>query len=178
MMVSLMFYGLDADEEESFNGLFLYALLEIPARREAIIALQSTILVTPFALLRVKQSSHYFRYLELLIVGARRRLGPRRGQFRRLEQNGSSASRTLDQQRALPDMGLLRLSAIASAIVVLYGLTCGYRPSLSWVRCNLINVLLGEFVVSPLKILCFLAVMASVRKAPVEMENTPVRIIE
>ncbi|KAH6941865.1 hypothetical protein HPB50_023671 [Hyalomma asiaticum] len=196
MMVSLMFYGLDADEEESFSWLFLYTLLEWPAWREVIIALQSTLLVTPFAFLVVflfekSRPSTYRRkptvpkvYVEDVVqdwVQDTDTSGD-------TSKTGSVPRERLTSNAQLPLFPgwvsvvawILCLSAslVASALVVLYGLTYGYRRSLSWVRCNLINVLLSEFVISPLKILCFSAVMACVLKAPVEMESIPVRFIE
>ncbi|XP_065304003.1 polycystin-1-like isoform X1 [Dermacentor albipictus] len=196
MMVSLMFYGLDADEEEYFNWRFLYTLLELPTRRELVIALQSTILVTPFAFLVVflleKSRPLAFRrkptvpkvYVEDVVedwvhdtdtsTGS-----AKMGQVPR-ERLTSSVQLPLFPTWVSVFAWLLCLSAslVASVLVILYGLTYGYRRSLSWVRCNFINIFLGEFVVSPLKILCLSAIMACVLKAPVEMENIPVRFIE
>ncbi|KAL1423453.1 hypothetical protein MTO96_021065 [Rhipicephalus appendiculatus] len=196
MMVSLMFYGLGADEDESFNWLFLYTLVEIPARREVIIALQSTILITPFAFLVVflfeKSRPPAYRrkpavpkvYVDDVVEDWVHDTdssvdSSKTGRVPR-ERLTSNAQQPLFPTWVSAFAWILCLSAstVASALVVLYGLTYGYRRSLSWVRCNFLNVLLGEFVVSPLKILCFSAVMACVLKAPVEMENIPVRFIE
>ncbi|KAH7936416.1 hypothetical protein HPB52_023401 [Rhipicephalus sanguineus] len=196
MMVSLMFYGLDADEEESFSWLFLYTLLEIPARREVIIALQSTLLVTPFAFLVVflferSRPPAYRRkpavpkvYVEDVVEDWLHDAdtsvdSSKTGRVPR-ERLTSNAQQPLFPTWISVFAWILCLCAsmVASVLVVLYGLTYGYHRSLSWVRCNLINVLLGEFVVSPLKILCFSAVMACVLKAPIEMENIPLRFIE
>ncbi|XP_065309872.1 polycystin-1-like [Dermacentor albipictus] len=196
MMVSLMFYGLDADEEESFNWLFFRTLLELPTGRELVIALQSTLLVTPFAFLVVllfeKSRPPAFRrkptvpkvYVEDVVEdwvrGAEASSdSAKTGKVPR-ERLTSSAQLPLFPTWVSVFAWLLCLSAslVASVLVILYGLTYGYRRSLSWVRCNFANVLLGEFVLSPLKILCLSAVMACVLKAPVEMENIPVRFIE
>ncbi|KAL1451279.1 hypothetical protein MTO96_043886, partial [Rhipicephalus appendiculatus] len=196
MMVSLMFYGLGADEDESFNWLFLYTLVEIPSRREMIIALQSTILITPFAFLVVflfeKSRPPAYRrkpavpkvYVDDVVEDWVHDMdsspdSSKTGRVPR-ERLTSSAQQPLFPTWVSAFAWILCLSAstVASVLVILYGLTYGYRRSLSWVRCNFLNVLLGEFVVSPLKILCFSAIMACVLKAPVEMENIPVRFIE
>ncbi|XP_075529149.1 uncharacterized protein LOC142560737 isoform X1 [Dermacentor variabilis] len=196
MMVSLMFYGLDADEEESFNWLFFDTLLELPKRRELVVALQSTLLVTPFAFLVVflfeKSRPPAFRrkptvpkvYVEDVVEDWVRDTdtstdSAKTGKVPR-ERLTSNVQLPLFPTWVSVFAWLLCLSAslVASVLVILYGLTYGYRRSLSWVRCNFINVLLGEFVLSPLKILCLSAVMACVLKAPVEMENIPVRFIE
>ncbi|KAH7970785.1 hypothetical protein HPB49_015555 [Dermacentor silvarum] len=196
MMVSLMFYGLDADEEESFNWFFLYALLELPTWRELIIALQSTLLITPFAFLVV------FLFEKSRPPAYRRKPAVPKVYVEDVVEdwvhdtdtsNDSVKTGKVPRERLTSNVQvplfptwvsvfawLLCLSAslVASVLVILYGLTYGYRRSLSWVRCNFINVLLSEFVLSPLKILCFSAVMACVIKAPIEMENIPVRFIE
>ncbi|KAL3204275.1 hypothetical protein MRX96_041285 [Rhipicephalus microplus] len=182
MMVSLMFYGLDADEDESFNWFFLNTLLEIPARREVIIALQSTILVTPFAFLVVflfeKSRPPAYRrkpavpkvYVDDVVEDWVRDTdssvdSSKTGRVPR-ERLNENAQQPLFPTWVSAFAWILCLSAstVASALVVLYGLTYGYRRSLSWVRCNLINVILGEFVVSPLKILFLSAVRACVLK--------------
>ncbi|KAH9366500.1 hypothetical protein HPB48_018085 [Haemaphysalis longicornis] len=197
MMVSLMFYGLDPDEEELFHPSMLYSLFEVPNRRELTIAVQSTLIVTPLVFLVV------FLFEKSRPPAFRRKPAVRRVYVEDavdewVHDNSGSSVDSPRAQSVPKDLlntrvregiypasvsafawFLCLLGAVAaSTMTILYGLTYGYRRSLSWVRCNLINVIFSEFVISPLKLLCLSAIMACVLRAPVEMENIPVRFIE
>ncbi|KAK8759662.1 hypothetical protein V5799_002705 [Amblyomma americanum] len=200
MMVSLMFYGLDPDEEEFFNMTFLYTLFELPTRREVVIAVQSTLLVTPFAFLVVflfeRSRPPAFRrkpavpkvYVEDAVEDVVQGWVHDTASSAESSKTGNVPKELLTsnaQANPFPSWVsvfawflCLSASLVASVFIILYGLTYGYHRSLSWVRCNLVNVVFSEFVISPLKILCLSAVMACVLRAPIEMEHIPVRFIE
>lgn len=199
MLVSLMFYGTEGDDEEAFRWTFLEGLVELPSWREVVIALQSTAIVTPFLFVVVflfeRSKQPAFRRKPAMphveITGSVREW---------VDEDVATTSKMTDTPRSPMAHSLLARSAregmlpvwasalawtlciggsaLCSVFVILYGLTYGYHRSVSWVRCNMFNVILSEFLVQPIKLLIMSAVMAVILRTPIEMENIPLRFIE
>ncbi|CAN7982600.1 unnamed protein product, partial [Ixodes hexagonus] len=194
MMVCLMFYGLNTDEEEIFRADMLYSLVELPPWNEVVIAVQSTLIVTPFVFLVV-----------FLFERSRPQTFHRKSVVPKVPVEGSvhdwleddmvrsSPTGKVPKERLtnnaegylFPTWASITAwilciggSLISSILIVLYGLTYGYYRSLSWLRCNLFNVIVTEFMVHPVKLLVMSAIVAGIFRTPVEMENIPLRFIE
>ncbi|KAG0439916.1 hypothetical protein HPB47_016466 [Ixodes persulcatus] len=196
MMVCLMFYGLNADEDEIFRSDIFYTLLEVPPLSEVIIAMQSSAIVTPFVLLVLflfERSRPPFLHRKSIVPkvavdgsvqewlddDAKSASSSPTGKVPK-ELLTNSATNYIFPKWASITAWVLCIggSIIISIFIILYGLTYGYYRSLSWLRCNMFNVIVTEFIVHPVKLIVMSAIMAGIFRTPLEMENIPLRFIE